>query len=247
MAGKKKIKKQDNSPLHVDSAEFAVKEAMRMSQQNVFKPESVESEYKSYDPKPDQVVSSIPIDGFKTQTEGLQPRSRVAATRDAATRTKEEEIRYYSQNLGRTAGDRLAIPKEMIPVGYSFLWARASVRDRPDVANLSNLHKKGWRYATADELPGQAFQDHFHGIRDDAEHVYNAGLVAMLRYEELTQRELSIFKQNSDNQTKALTAKYRSESKDLHPFAINERENYQDPFLVHHPVGADFRSSLADF
>lgn len=180
------------------------------------------------------------------EEEEFAPQSRLADSREAQLREKEAFINRYRDSIVTSAKDPLAIPDGMISKDYGTLWAAATIKGTPNPSNLRNLESKGWRYILADEAPALAYYDHLHGLRDDEEHCYNGGLVAMKRYHELNQMEIKYYKEESDNQTNALNSQMRSKSGDLHPFSINSRTQFSDEFLNHNPVGQDFRMALQD-
>ena len=193
-----------------------------------------------------EMRSSVPIGSAAYDSEGLSPRSRLATSREAELRSKEEFIEHYKSAIGSASKDPLAIPDGMISKEYGTLWAMATCKEKPNPSNLRRLESKGWRYILADEAPGLAYYDHLHGLRDDAEHCYNGGLVAMKRYHELNDMEIKHYKKISDNQSQALNSQMRTKNGDLHPFSINSRNQFADDFLNHNPVGHDFRMALQD-
>lgn len=195
--------------------------------------------------------SSIPLGAFAEATEGLQPRSRMADTREAYTREKIDFIERAFKNVaGRNKG-LLDVDTDMIPDGFTFLWARASVRDHPDASNLRSLQKKGWIFASADQMPGLAFYDNMHGIKDDAEHIYNDGLVAMLRYKEITEYEDKHHLKASREQTNSLAAHMRRKDNiDINPFISMHRNtpfqnDLGNPFGDSATIGQDFSQNAA--
>lgn len=190
-------------------------------------------------------TSSIPIGHLKELTKGRQPRTRMANSREALMRDKEEFIAHHMENITRQTQGRLDFPQEMIPHGFTHLWARASCRDQPDATNLRNLESKGHMYTSADEMPGLAFYDPLHGIRDDEEHIYNGGLVSMIRYAELTDAETRFYLDKSRNQTRALTDGFRSADGDP-MFMINQRNQFADPYLENDNIGRQFGQALRD-
>lgn len=245
---------KSNKPIK-DSAELAVERARAGhldGELRAFNPNYLHSGMPDFNPfeenesTEESARSSVPIGHLKEETKGRQPRSRMASTRDAGARDKQDIINHYIREVERTNEGPLDIAPELVPEGYTTLWARATVRDHPDPTNLRNLERKGWRYATADEMPQLAFFDHKHGIRDDAEHIYNGGLVLMLRYEEITKHELQYFKKLEKERTSQMANKMRTVDGDLHPFAVNSRNQFADPFLNHSPVGQDFRTQFVD-
>ena len=202
------------------------------------------SEHTSTPSEPQR--SSIPLGAFADATEGLQPRSRMADTREAYTREKIDFIERAFKNVaGRNKG-LLDVDEDMIPDGFTFLWARASVRDHPDASNLRSLQKKGWLFASADQMPGLAFYDAMHGIRDDAEHIYNDGLVAMLRYKEITEYEDKHHLKASREQTNSLASYMRrKDNVDINPFISMHRNtpfqnDLGNPFGDSATIGQDF-------
>lgn len=224
MAGKKK---NPNATDSRNAAQLAVEHAMR---------ERVDGESRS----------SLPIGELKELTKGRQPRSRMAFSREAGMRDKEDFIEHYKTKLTNTTKDRLSVPEEMEPYGYEGIWARASVRGHPDPTNLRAMEGKGWVYLTADQAPGLAYFDHLHGISDDDDHIYNGGLVRMIRYKELNDLERKEYKRMSDSNTQMLTSQMRSTNNTYPTFAINSRNQFADEYLNTNPVGQDFRNQLQD-
>ncbi len=204
-----------------------------------------------FDPSVPQQESSIPLGAFADATEGLQPRSRMADTREAYSREKIDFIERAFKNVaGRNKG-LLDVDEDMIPEGFTFLWARASVRDHPDASNLRSLQKKGWLFAGADQMPGLAFYDSMHGIRDDAEHIYNDGLVAMLRYKEITEYEDKHHLKASREQTNSLASYMRrKDNNEINPFISMHRNtpfqnDLGNPFGDSAAIGQDFSQNAA--
>lgn len=52
-----------------------------------------------------------------------------------------------------TSSSQYHIPKEIIPDGMVYQWRRKSVLGEPDLANMSNLKRNGWREVPADRHP----------------------------------------------------------------------------------------------
>lgn len=198
-----------------------------------------------------QSDSSLPFGEFAEMTKGFEPRSRMADTREANTREKEEFIQYYSQRLARQSTDRLSVAPEHIPAGMSFMWARKYCRGQYDGPNMRRIQDSGWRLATPDQMPAYAYHDDLGGLKDDAGDIENGGLVAVLRYEELTKRELEIKSKESKAQNNAINHNMKTVAGDLHPFSQNSRINPNDPFqfaeqsLINTPTGQDFRRSFS--
>ena len=204
-----------------------------------------------FTPESKKSASSLPFGEFEELTQGFEPRSRDADTREAHTREKEEFIKYYSERLSRQSTDRLSVPKEHIPDGMTFLWARKTCRGQYDGVNMRRLEAKGWRKVSPDLMPQYAYYDDLGGLRDDAGEVENGGLVGMIRYKELTDRELAQLAEASRSQNNAINQNMKTVAGDLHPFSQNSRINPNDPFqfaeqsLINTPTGQDFRRSFA--
>lgn len=126
--------------------------------------------------------SSLPIGGeFEDRTEGFQPRSRYASTRDAGLRESQEGLDYFRRLFQRESIAKTYISPEDVPEGFATLWARQFFKGMPDSTNLRELERKGWAYATPDLCPNLSYADDAGGIRDDAGVVMNNEYYLMVR------------------------------------------------------------------
>lgn len=86
------------------------------------------------------------------------------------------------ENLGR-----FHIPKEMVPPGYVWKWARETVQGKPKIADIQMNYQKGWRPISSDRYPELASP--FSMGTTGNEKVRRGGMVLMEREEHINSEE----------------------------------------------------------
>ncbi len=127
-------------------------------------------------------ASSLPLGGeLEVRTQGFQPRSRYASTRDSSLRETQEGLDYFKRLFQRESIAKTYISPDDVPEGFATLWARQFFKGMPDSTNLRELERKGWQYATPDVCPNVSYSDDTGDVRDDAGVVMNNEYYLMLR------------------------------------------------------------------
>jgi len=169
--------------------------------------------------------SSLPLGGeLEKRTQGFQPRSRYAATRDAHLRESQESVDYFKRLFQRESIAKTYIDPCDIPEGYATLWARQFFKGMPDSTNLRELERKGWVYATPDLCPGLSYTDDTGEIRDDAGVVMNNEYYLMLRPLWIHQLELEKNKKDYERKDPFAAAANDSKFDGSQPFVRYEGE-----------------------
>ena len=137
------------------------------------------------------------------------------------------------------------MPPETYPEGYTFMWARSSVRQYDEKKNLANLEANGWEYVTGDMMPELAYQDaHSHGVGDNNDLVTLPGLVGMIRLVEIHNAELREFAKERDRASQ-MKDTLRTIDSDLHPFTTGSLAN-NERFFPSDNMANSFQNSFAN-
>ena len=189
------------------------------------------------------VSLGTPKKAAKTHKEVLaRPRSRLADSREASFRNKQEKIDFYTQSFNRVNKGTLHIPKEWWPEGYSIMWVRESVKGVQDARNLAHMESNGWEPIYADEMPQLAFFSPEGLAQDDAQLVRVNGMRLMKRLEEIHVAHDRALAKDREHQAK-IKNNIRSIDKDLHPFAVNTGSSNAQ-FFPSDPMASSFASSF---
>lgn len=174
--------------------------------------------------------SSVPLGDLNDRTEGWQPRSRSAESRDAGFRSKQDRVDYFTRSINAVQKGRTHLPESIKnDPDYTYMWAREQVRDRYDGHNLRSLETvKGWEYVDASEIPELGFYSATGDVQDSAGRIRDGGLILMKRYHEIHQAEM---KEQSvqRNQQSRMQQLVRTINSELHPFAtgaINQNDSF---------------------
>lgn len=177
-------------------------------------------------------TSSVPIGNLSKKTKGRSPRSRMANTREAKSRENFKRMDEIINSFTRNTKGKTYIPKSMMPKDHSIMWAREKIRQMDDPNNLYNLQQKGWEFCTADEMPQYAFYTNAEGVKDDAHHIKNGGLVLMKRHNYIHQKEIKYLEKIS-SRNNSLAKQYRDKSGEI------------DTFMEAGPPSSAFRTGKA--
>jgi hypothetical protein len=123
------------------------------------------------------------------ELEAVLANARKAEEREQALMRKSQEMEQYRYRVGREVEGRehdtrttsmrkfwmnawkghLYIDPDVVPEGEVWLWAAASVKNEPDMQNIQQLYRKGWRPVRPEECPdltiSEDFASHF-GVTD---------------------------------------------------------------------------------
>lgn len=96
------------------------------------------------------------------------------------------EINEFDPNLG---ADPLHIPKEWVPPGMRYRWARESCLNEPDNARMVQIRKQHWQPVPADRHPQLISESFFRESNKLNGFIHYKGLLLVERPEELCKRE----------------------------------------------------------
>lgn len=170
-------------------------------------------------------------------------RSRLASSREASFRSKQEKIDFYTNNFTIQHKGALHIPQEWYPEGYTIMWIRESIKGYPDAANLARMEGNGWEPVYADEMPQRAFFSPDGQAQDDAQLVRANGMRLMKRLIEIHDAHDKILARDRHRQAQ-MKHNMRSIDKDLHPFAVHGSLGSNESFFPSDPVANSFAGSF---
>lgn len=175
--------------------------------------------------------SSVPLGDLKERTEGWQPRSRSAESREAGFRSKEEKIDFFRRSINSVQKGRTHLPETLNnDPEYVYMWAREQVRDRYDGHNLRNLEfVKGWEYVDPSDAPELGFYSSTGDVQDSAGRIRDGGLILMKRYKEIHNDELAQQRVLRHQQSRIENI-VRTINTEMHPFATGSI-NHNDSFF----------------
>lgn len=189
------------------------------------------------------IESSIPIGELAYKTEGLNPRTRSAFTRTADDRVNHF-IDQYAKQTKETFRGKTHMPKECVPAGRQFMWARKTVSGRPDDHNIGNLQSKhGWQVASADEYPGYAFYSDDGGVNDSASTLYMGGLIGMDRDDRIHAAQINHLAKLRNEHESQLSA-LKSTNPGSAPRSLSNMEDWNNQFF---PSTEGSRSHASSF
>jgi hypothetical protein len=187
---------------------------------------------------------SVPLGDLQDRTEGWQPRSRSAESREAGFRSKQDRIDYFTRSITAVQKGRTYLPESITKnPEYTYMWAREQVRDRYDGHNLRNLENiKGWEYVDSSEIPELGFYSATGDVQDSAGRIRDGGLILMKRYREIHNMELS-HQQSQRNQQSRMQQLVRTINSELHPFATGAI-NHNSAFFPSDPHANAFSETF---
>lgn len=174
--------------------------------------------------------SSVPLGDLKDHTEGWQPRSRSAESRNAGFRSKQDRIDYFTRIINSVQKGRTHLDETIInDPEYAYMWACEQVKDRYHGHNLRNLeNNRGWEYVDSDEIPELGFYSATGDVQDSAGRIRDGGLVLMKRLRKIHNNELAA-QRDQRNQQSRMQQLVRTINSELHPFAtgaVNHNESF---------------------
>jgi len=100
--------------------------------------------------KPDREKAREPVTSERTPE---RERAREPARAGGLSFTHPITGEVLTRDPIPSGSSQYHIPKELIPDGMVYQWRRKSTLGEPDLANISNLKRNGWREVPADRHP----------------------------------------------------------------------------------------------